>query len=92
MATAVGQINQEYHSPLSAGQRLRLPPWLGKHPLLIPVFPLSQHFPNDFLSWPQVFQQSNLKSSSRAEDLVRTAMVRELEFKEVSVCLRSPAD
>lgn len=65
MATAVGLINQGYHSPLSAGHSLRLPPWLGKHPFLIPVFPLSQHFPNDFLSWPQVFQQSNVKSSRR---------------------------
>lgn len=65
MVTAVGQINQGYHSSLSAGHRLRLPPWLGKHPFLLPVFPLSQHFPNDFLSWPQVFQQSNVKSSRR---------------------------
>lgn len=35
---SVGQIIQTYHFPLSTYHWVWLPPWLGKHPFLIPVF------------------------------------------------------
>lgn len=63
---SVGQISQTYHFPLSTYHWVWLPPWLGKHPFLIPVFsPPNQHFPNGFLFLSKIFHKSNMKSSRR---------------------------
>lgn len=55
----VDLINHRYHSPLLVYHWAWFPLRVGKHPFLIPVFPQSQHFPNDFWFLSKICLRSN---------------------------------